>query len=243
LGEVSVLSRLRFGVIPLLIGLSLSCSNPSEPPSLVGGVWVGRPIPPWGDSLRLVVVDSAGHLQGYGRVYPLITPDWIGVGTRTRSHLDLTLYRMSVSIVIRADLDLVGDRLRGTDSSESSAPSAIEFTRSNAVVTDLPGTWVLTRISDSTALPDNATTDTILLAGDGHLRRFVSRLSGCAATRAGFYRRQASLSILEYFDYGLPPGSDCGIPTTDTLTVVGATLVRRTVVGGTASVEETYERR
>ena len=222
---------------------SISCGNPSEPVAFLTGVWVGQPVSPLGDSLRLVIVDSAGQVQGYGRVYPITAPDFRGVGTRTGSHLDLTLCRFGTCMVLRADLDLLGDRLRGTLGTGSNDDSAIEFTRSHPVVAGLPGTWVLTRISDSSALPDIAITDTVLLVGDGHFRRFVSRVSGCAATSFGFYRRQANLAIIDYLDFGLPSIFDCGIRPSDTLTVIGPTLVRRTVVSGVIGVDETYDRR
>ena len=216
--------------------LSSSCGNPNAPTSVLTGVWVGHQVPLL-DSLLLVILDSAGQLQGYGRPYT-ITPDWRGSGTRTGSHVDLTLCSFGLCSVIRADIDRWGSRLRGTIDN-----SAVEFIRSRPVVGGLPGTWVLTRISDSTALPDFAITDTVLLVGDGHLWRFVSRVSGCAASRVGFYRLQGNLAILQYFDSGLPPQFNCGIAKPDTLTVVGATLVRRTVVGGAVSVDESYERR
>jgi len=148
---------------------------------------------------------------------------------------------MTVSMQIRADIDLLGDRLRGTVATQSSDQSSIEFTRSHPVVAGLPGTWVLTQVSDSSALPDIATSDTLLLVVDGHLRRVVSRVSGCGSTKFGFYRRQADLAIIDYFDEGLPIG--CAIRSPDTLAVIGAALVRRTVVGGAVTVEETYDRR
>ena len=236
MSESSVLSRPWFGVIPLLGILSSSCANPSAPASVLTGVWVAHSVPLL-DSLLLVIVDSAGQLQGYGRPYT-ITPDWRGSGTRTGSHVDLTLCSIGLCSVIRADIDSFGSRLRGTIDS-----SAVEFTKSRPVVGGLPGTWVLTRISDSTALPDIAITDTVHLVGDGHFWRFVSRVSGCAASKVGFYRLQGNLAILEYFDFGLPSQFNCGIDKPDTLSVVGAMLVRRTVVGGAVSVDESYERR
>jgi hypothetical protein len=236
LSESSVLSRPWFGIIPLLGILSSSCSNPSAPASVLTGVWMGRSVPLI-DSLLLVILDSAGQLQGYGRPYT-ITPDWRGSGTRTGSHVELSLCRFGFCSVIRADVDPLGSQLRGTIDD-----SAVEFTRSHPAVGNLPGTWVLTRISDSTALPDIAIADTILLVGDGHFRRFVSRMSGCAASTFGFYRLEGNLAILEYFDFPFPPLSDCGLDRSDTLTMVGATLDRRTVITGAASVDESYERR
>jgi hypothetical protein len=232
----SVLFRHWLGVIPLLGILSNSCANPSAPGSVLTGVWVAHSVPLL-DSLLVVILDGAGQVEGYGRPYP-ITPDWHGSGTRTGSHVDLTLCRFGFCSVIQADIDRFGSRLQGTIDS-----AAVEFTKSHPVVGGLPGTWVLTRISDSTALPDNAVSDTVHLVGDGHLRRFVSRVSGCAATKVGFYRLQSSVAILEYFDLGLPSQFNCGIDKPDTLSVVGATLVRRTVVGGAVSVDESYERR
>ena len=240
MGSRRILSRRRRGVIPLLGILSFSCSNANEPASLVSGVWVGRVAP--FDSLRLVIVETAGRLQGYGHLYPLVTPDFGGSGTRTGSHIELTLNRMAASYVIRAGVYPPDDRLLGTITGFSATDTVVAFNRSPPVVAGLPGNWVLGHISDTTAL-DIPRADTILLAGDGHLRRFVSRASGCAATRYGFYRRQNSVAIIYYFDLGLPSLFDCGIDTGDTLSLVGATLVRRTPVSGGGQVEETYVRK
>jgi hypothetical protein len=57
------------------------------------------------------------------------------------------------------------------------------------------------------------------------------------------YRRQGTLAIIDYFDFGLPPQFACGIRTPDTLTIATATLVRRTPVNGVGTIEEFYERR
>jgi hypothetical protein len=57
------------------------------------------------------------------------------------------------------------------------------------------------------------------------------------------YRRQGTLAIIDYFDFGLPPEFACGIRTPDTLAIATATLVRRTPVNGGGSIEEFYERR
>jgi hypothetical protein len=152
--------------------------------------------------------------------------------------VDLSLCRFAVCSVIEADVDPLESQLRGTLDD-----SAVDFARSRPAVGNLPGTWVLTRISDSTALPNLAIADTLLLVGDGHLGRFVSRMSGCGAGTFGFYRLQGSRAILEYSDLGFPAQWNCGIDGPDSLTVVGAALVRRTVVAGGGSVDETYERR
>jgi hypothetical protein len=69
LREFPVLSRPWFGITPLLGMLSSSCADPSAPASHLTGIWVSRSLPLM-DSLLLVILDSAGQLQGYGRPYP-----------------------------------------------------------------------------------------------------------------------------------------------------------------------------
>lgn len=221
------------------------CSGPIEPTQQgLTGVWVGTasstrlPL----DSVHLVIVDSAGEVNGFGRMFPFNglthqdgggTGDWDGVNL----HLTLGDPFLAPFGWLALDLRLESDVLRGSTSDGTTAV----FQRRIPAARGIQGRWVLSRTRGWPTSPRPEWVDTLQLLHDGRVsRRYMN--SFCSGSSLATYRRTENRVTFEHMLF-IPYPWNCGVEPYDTLIVTGSSLTRRIVLLGGGLAEEIYERR